>query len=391
MLIDFPRQGWGLKVRSHTGTLLILIIVAGTSLVTSDARPTSSVTSTSTPTTGVEGTVQAFNAADELVPISGAIVEARDRSSGRLVFTTHTLPSGTFDLQVHPGDYNLTVSVSPPASNISPAFIVGRALAYVTPDLVTTVAGVNVTVRPRLAERDYGGSCLTDSAGFCNLTVWPYYPLKPFSTIVHISQGDTVSLNVRLDPSGQAEASIFYVTFSHSEYPVGPEYPLDHVLEIWPGQTHVFEGYLNTWPPIVAKVVLEGKQYTIAVNGNSTVWNLRFDPESRLFNFTIGHTFRSKGKTAEFVVSIPKSLLDGIPVVLVDNVMLSSSFSGNTSHYFVRFDYMLTQNEVTVGGSNTIPENPSLFASFLLTVVALSLYSRRRTSEDRKRLRSVVD
>jgi hypothetical protein len=338
-------------------------------------------------TPGVEGTVRAYNVAGGLRPVEGAFVEARRGSAREVVSSVQTRADGTFSLQLDPGDYNITVSASPPASNISPAYIVGYALAYVTPAVTASVANVNVTARP-LLERDLGGSCLTDDEGFFNLTVRPYYPLKSYSTLIHVPEDAMSSIEVELAPINLVEPSEFYITFTHPEYPVGPEYPINHILEIWPGQSYTFEGLLSTWSPIVATTYYQGDRFSPAVNGNSTAWNLRFDTKNRLFNFTIGETYRSKGKVAEFVVFIPKKLLDGSPVVLVDNRLVPSTFTENATHYLVRFDYMLTQNEVTVGGSNTIPENISPVLSFVIAVTLLHLILRRERKVKKVEIRA---
>jgi len=389
-----------LETRSRAAVLLIAIAtVEAVITVAGTIDLASSITTTVTLTAGVKGTVYAFNSAGERVPISGGLVEARRRPTGQLASSTQTQADGTFSLQLSPGDYNITVSASPPASNINPAFIICQALAYTTPSVVTTVEGVNVTLTPRLPERDVGGSCLTDSDGFCNLTVRPYYPLRSYSTIVHVSEKTNTSINVDLEPlvADQGEPSVFYITFSHPEYPVGPEYPVDHVLKISPGQSYDFEGYMNTWPTVTTTVVLEGNQYAIGVNGYSysalPAWNLRFDVERRLMNFTIGETYLPQGNVAEFVVLIPKRLLDGSPTVFMDNVMVSSTFAQNASHYFVRFSYMMTQNEtvthnVTVGGSNTIPENTNPLVPLAISVAFLYLFLRRKPEATKTRMQA---
>jgi hypothetical protein len=348
-------------------------------------------------TVDVKGTVHALNSVGERMPISGGLVEARRRPSGQLASSTQTQADGTFSLQLTSGDYNLTVSASSPASNISPALIVCQAAAFSTPTVVTTVPGVNATLTPRLPERDVGGSCLTDYDGFCSLTVRPYYPLRSYSTAIRVSEGMKTSIDVDLEPlaSDQREPSIFYVTFSHPEYPLGPEFPVDHALKILPGQSYSFEGYMNSWPPVTTTVVLEGKRYGIGVNGYSysspTAWNLRFDTQRRLFNFTTAEVPHSTGGVAELVVLIDKRLLDGPPIAFVDNAMVPSTFAQNASHYFVRFSYALTNevtHEVMVGGSNTVPENPSPLVPLLITVASLYVFSRRRLEAKKTKMRA---
>jgi len=378
--------------------LLIVIATVGSVITVAGTLDlASSVTTSMTLTAGVKGTVHALNSVGERMLVSGGLVEARRRPSGQLASSTQTQADGAFSLQLSPGDYNLTVSASPPASNISPAFIMCQADAFSTPTVVTAVAGVNVTLTPRLPEKDVGGSCLTNSDGFCNLTVRPYYPLRSYSTTIHVSEGTITSIDVDLEllASDQREPSVFYITFSHPEYPAGPEFPIDRVLKILPGQSDSFQGYMNSWPPVTTTVVLEGKRYGIAVNGYSysspTAWNLRFDAERRLFNFTTAEIPHSTGEVAELVVLIDKRLLDGPPIVFVDNAMVPSTFTQNASHYYVRFSYTLTgdvTHEVTVGGSNTIPENTSPLLPLLITVASLYFFSRRRLEAKKTKMRA---
>ena len=342
--------------------------------------------------TDVQGTVHAYNFAGGLVPVAGAQVEARRPSTKTLISSTQTQADGNFSLQLSPGDYNVTISATPPASNISPAWIIGQALAYITPSVVVPVAGVNVTLTPALQERDVGASSLSDSYGFFNVTVRPYYPLKSYSTTVRLSEGAITSIDVDLEPfvASQSEPSTYYITFTHPEYPVGPEYPPSHILKISPGRSYSFEGYMNTWPPVATTVSYDGNQYTVGVNGYSysspPAWNLRFDAERRMFNFTVGEPYLPGGEVAEFVVLIPKGLLDGSPIVFMDNVMVRSTLAQNATHYYARFSYLMSHNEtvthnVMVGGSNTVPENANLLVSIATTVGFLYLFSRRKPEE----------
>lgn len=361
----------------------------------------SSHASSASAATGVQGTVHAYNFAGGLVPVAGAQVEARHPSTKTLISSTQTQADGNFSLQLSPGDYNLTVSAAPPASNISPAWIIGQALVYITPSSVASVAGVNVTLTPALQERDVGGSSLSDSYGFFNVTVRPYYLLKSYSATVRVSEGTGTPIDVNLEPlvGGQYEPSIFYITFTHPEYPVGPEYPPSHILKISPGRSYSFEGYMNTWPPVATTVVFDGNRYTVGVNGYSysspPAWNLRFDTERRLFNFTVGEPYLPGGEVAEFVVLIPKGLLSGSPIVFMDNVMVRSTLAQNASHYFVRFAYVISPNEtvthnVMVGGSNTVPEITNPLVSLVIAAVFLCLFLERKPVAKKTRTRTLL-
>jgi hypothetical protein len=125
----------------------------------------------------------------------------------------------------------------------------------------------------------------------------------------------------------------------------------------------------------------------VGVNGYSysspPAWNLHFDAERRMFNFTVGEPYLPGGEVSEFVVIIPKGLLDGSPIVFMDNVMVRSALGQNATHYYIRFSYLMSHNDtvthnVMVGGSNTVPENANLLASMATTVGFLYLFSRRK-------------
>jgi hypothetical protein len=380
-----------------TAALLITIAIVGSMISIGGALAfVPSTTITTLLTAGVKGKVQGLNSAGEFVAISGALVEASSRPSGQLLASTQTEAGGAFSLQLGPGDYDLRVSAEPPSSNISPAFIIARAVAYVTPDVVATIEGVNITLSPGLPERDVGGSCLTDSDGFCNLAVRPYYPLHSYLATVRVSEGVETPIDVVLDPvaAGDLEPSTYYVVFSHPEYPVGPDPQTNRVLKIIPGRSYSFEGYMNSWPTVTTTVVFEGNRCGIGVNGftysSLTAWDLRFDAERRLFNFTVAEIPNSTGDFTEFVVLIDKRLLNGSPTVFVDSSIAPSTFAQNASHYFVRFSYMMNgevTHEVTLGGSNTIPEDSRPAVSLAISIALAYLFLRTKPGARKNNMR----
>ena len=112
-------------------------------------------------------------------------------------------------------------------------------------------------------------------------------------------------------------------------------------------------------------VMYQGNLYTLAMYSNASSNKVVFDLNRRLVNFTINGE-----SVSDFLVVVPRILLDGTPVVFVDNVEAKSSFVEGATYYFVQFEQPLGLHVVTVGGYMTIPE----FAStYLLAVTASCL------------------
>jgi hypothetical protein len=126
----------------------------------------------------------------------------------------------------------------------------------------------------------------------------------------------------------------------------------------------------------------QGSEYTASIQTNASATNPLFDAGRGLFNFTLSG---EDGSVGSFAVTIPKALLEGTPVVFVDNARIASTYTENSTHYFVHFEYALSMHTATVEGSNTIPEFPSAFfvpaatlALIVLIALILSLKKRRK-------------
>jgi len=178
-----------------------------------------------------------------------------------------------------------------------------------------------------------------------------------FTTATTTSQADG-SFNLTLQPGTYklSVAAPFYRGVTGFTFGVTPRSVLSG-----------FNFYLNsTSSPLCQQVNFQGDRHTIAIYSNSSTANISFDPDSRLLKFTISGTI---GTVGAVMVVIPKTLLDGTPIVLVDNVEVPSTFYENSTYYFVQFTSPLSLRTVTVGGSNTIPE----FASNLILVGAVTV------------------
>lgn len=127
-------------------------------------------------------------------------------------------------------------------------------------------------------------------------------------------------------------------------------------------------------PPYCSAVMFRENLYTLAIYSNASATKLIFDSDRSLVNFTVSSKNETNGR---LLIVIPRVLLDGTPVVLVDNVEVNSTFVEGATNYFVEFDYSLGSHAVTIGGYKTIPEfplgyEPIEMALFLILTVFLS-------------------
>jgi hypothetical protein len=135
-----------------------------------------------------------------------------------------------------------------------------------------------------------------------------------------------------------------------------------------------------TTTTITATASFQGNDYTLVVNTNASTAGLLFDPNRRLINFTMSG---ADGTVGSYVVEIPKALLDGTPIVFVDNRPVASTYTENNTHFLVRFDQTLSMHIVTLGGSNTIPEFPTPFL-VAVSSIFMTLILRRWSKRERK-------
>jgi len=119
----------------------------------------------------------------------------------------------------------------------------------------------------------------------------------------------------------------------------------------------------------------------IQVSSNSTISNFQFDSSKLLLNFTVSGPSGTLGYTN---VVIAKNLLNGSPAVLIDNgftPVLALSLTSNSTHYFIAFTYHHSTHQITIGGSNTVPEFPISALPLLavaLLMISLAVQKRRK-------------
>jgi hypothetical protein len=332
----------------------------------------SSIVRAETTTVGqatIRGTVSALNMYGNRVPVEDASVVA---VSGSTQFSTHTQANGSFQMTVPSGTYTVTAS----AFNVDSSTIDGHVFQSAQ-DMIP-VAGVTVDAEPLSTDRDRGGSGATDSSGLFRLTVRPFESLQPSSSSVVLVGGQVVTVDLQLVPTGAIEPGTFILSLTHPLYAASAQ-----TLLVTPGQSvHITDKFLNVGLPSTAAASFQGNVYTLVVNANASTSGLLFDANRRLINFTMSGT---DGTVGSFVVVIPKAVLDGTPVVFVDNRPVASTYTENNTHFLVRFNQSLSTHTVTLGGSNTIPEfsKPFLVAvSSMFIAVALRWRHKSSIIED---------
>jgi hypothetical protein len=312
----------------------------------------------------ITGTVRGTDFYGNSLPLEDALVVA----SGPEVSSARTNADGSFQLSVTPGTYDVTASASPPASNVNPSRIQGHV--YQSMQNVVPVAEVDVTAEPRRVGYDYGSSTITDSNGFFNLTVRPYYYFQSGSNTVTVTEGSAVSMDFLLMGSGGdlSEPCVFDVWFSYPMYPTAVR-----AVQLSPGQGYEFEDVF-----LITQVASE--DLVMQVASNSSVSGLAFDSERGLLDFVVSGP---SGSLGFFNVTVARTLLHGRPIVLVDGVEHSATVTEDAGFWYVYATYAHSEHQVIVGGSETVPEFPGSLSWVLLLVtlmISMALRVHKRIS-----------
>lgn len=348
---------------SLNGVIEYMDLLGDPSLVLSTSKYDKPVTAT------IRGTVSALNVYGNRVLVEDALVVA---TSGNTQLSAHTQANGSFQMTVPSGTYTVTVS----SFNVDSSTIDGHVFQSAQ-DMIP-VAGVTVDAEPLSTDRDRGDSGATDSSGLFRLTVRPFESLQPSSSSVVLVSGEVVTVDLQLVPTGAIEPGTFILSFTHPLYAASAQ-----TLVVTPGQSvHIADKFLNVGLPSTVAASFQGDVYTLVVNANASNSGLLFDANRRLINFTMSG---ADGTVGSFVVVIPKAVLDGTPVVFVDDRPVASTYMENNTHFLVRFDQALSTHTVSLGGSNTIPEfsTPFLVAvSSMFIIVALRRRHKSSIIED---------
>jgi len=110
------------------------------------------------------------------------------------------------------------------------------------------------------------------------------------------------------------------------------------------------------------------------VSSNSSVSSFVFDSSRSLLNFTVSGPAGTQGF---FDAAVAKSLLLGQPVVLIDGVEHTASVTEDADYWYIHVTYPHSAHHVAIGGSNTIPEFPSIAMLTAVFVFAIIVFKRR--------------
>jgi len=137
-------------------------------------------------------------------------------------------------------------------------------------------------------------------------------------------------------------------------------------------------------------IQVEGRDFHVVTESNSTVSNLVLDQSQVNFNVS-----GDSGSIGYFNVTIPKSLmnctqLDDWTVWINGTQLLPPDFpspTGNATHTFIHFTCTFASAlQVTIKGTNVVPEFPSptiLLLSIAATLLAIIVYKNGKRSRSR--------
>jgi hypothetical protein len=127
--------------------------------------------------------------------------------------------------------------------------------------------------------------------------------------------------------------------------------------------------------------------YRYDIQSSSNVKNVKFNVARNVLNFALEGPAGTPGTTQ---LILPRPFLSGEPMVLLDNSVISSTYSLNATHYFVQFSYRHGSAEpyyyssqsntinVAVGDSSSIPEfSNTLLILFLVCALSIGVVKLR--------------
>ncbi len=125
---------------------------------------------------------------------------------------------------------------------------------------------------------------------------------------------------------------------------------------------------------------------TLRVLTNSQLANPVYDPKAETFTFQVAG---ESGTTGSLNIVIPKSSINGQPVVLLNNSISDMTYSSDTVNYYIYVSYSQSSHIVVIGGQNSVPEftaDPRAWQMvFFISFVILAAFQRRlaRRKDDR--------
>lgn len=146
-------------------------------------------------------------------------------------------------------------------------------------------------------------------------------------------------------------------------------------------------GFFNTLPHTVGAITRVGAgnvTMQILTNSQINATSTQYDPQREVL--TIQVTGQS-GTVGSLNAVIPRSSIDGQPVVLFDNNPTGAPYASDSNNYYIYLSYTHSTHVILIGGQNSIPEFANqaqwllFFILLLLTSLALTLPNHRRRQQ----------
>jgi hypothetical protein len=122
--------------------------------------------------------------------------------------------------------------------------------------------------------------------------------------------------------------------------------------------------------------------FQILTNSQLELANHVYDPRAKTFTFQVAG---ENGTTGSLNIVIPKSSINGQPVVLFNNSVSDMIYSSDSVNYYIYVSYSQSSHIVVIGGQNSVPEftaDPRGWEMVLLiSFVILAVFQRRLERE----------
>ena len=208
-----------------------------------------------------------------------------------------------------------------------------------------------------------------------------------FSTLQSASQVTVPHLLIWGANEGGATSVQFAMQWARNAVPGAARLDTFAYSHAWIGTTvqqviteDLFD-FFSTVPHTVGAITRVGSgNLTMQVLTNSQInaTSTEYDPISKSFTIQVAG---QSGTVGSLNAVIPKSAIDGEPVVLFDNNTINAPYASDANNYYVFISYTHSTHLIVIGGQNTLPEfayhTCVLFFMLLLPLLALALRGRR--------------
>lgn len=346
------------------GTLLVVAVLVTTALFVGDfmsqpPRPAwaTSTTFTSSPTSGAAGTVVAASGSN----YAGTTCTLSSSPSGLLSSPTCSISSGTLTgaftvaSGAAVGSYTVTVTTNAGESATASFYVTVPSEKTFVLIPASGAAGTVVTA----SVSGYAGTACTLSSSPSGLFtssscgMWGGALSGVFTVAVSAPAG-SYTVTVTTNVPGETGSAMFTVTTATTTVQASTT-------------VYVTVAYGTTQTATDQGMVIQ-------IVSNSIVSSIVFDSTRGLLNFTVSGP---SGTYGFFNATMAKTFLLGQPLVLIDGVEHPASVSGDPSFWYIHVTYSHSEHHVTIGGSNMIPEFPSVPLLAILLVLAIVILRRR--------------